>query len=79
MAGLGEIQEATQSDRLLRAGVDVVKQAADWGCADVLVKPLLEEQVDELIDRFLPNRKVCQVAQVQGQGRHMQLVGRSEL
>ncbi len=62
----------------LWAGTEVVKQAIGAGCTDVLVKPLAAEHLDNMLDRFLPNRKVCHITQTRDPNSHsFRIVGRS--
>ncbi|MFB0525104.1 MAG: sigma-54-dependent transcriptional regulator [Phycisphaerae bacterium] len=63
---------------VLRLVAQAAVKAICMGCSDFLIKPLDHEEIESLLDTFLPNHSVCTVASAQEGSRYLyQIVGKS--
>jgi DNA-binding NtrC family response regulator len=67
------------ADTLLRLTAQVVHDAAEAGANGFLMKPLDRDQVGQVLDRFLPARRICRLASAAEASHSLyQIVGRSQ-
>ena len=75
---IAEPDTPTPSIENLHLVAQAAVKAICMGCSDFLIKPLDHEEIESLLDTFLPNHSVCTVASAQEGSRYLyQIVGKS--